>query len=400
LSGRSRYKAPASASEHWLNEESEMDANRPDDPTPSPDSGRPRRAPPTIDLEASEVTTKPADDADRGEQASQSSRPGSAALRPLWVAGAAGALTAALVLAIVWAVGWPAEPARPVSEINTGAIAALSSRVSDLEGQVSKRAAPDPAVASRLDVLEKSLASLRNELTTAKAQSGKLAAELDAVKSASPAPAAAPAAPDLLEIKQRLAEVERVVRADKENLAQVTDKPADDTALRRLVVASVLEISVRQGEPFSEALNAAGALAPDPQALKPLEAFASSGVPSPAVLCRELLTLVPKLEPPAAPNVTSGTGIVEHLKAGAAKLVRIERTDGIGNDRGAIVARVTAAALRNDLPDARRELSSLNPDDRAAAQGWLEKAGQRDAAVAASRHFATEAMAALAKPAP
>ena len=374
-----------------------MDDNRPDDPTLSPDSGRPRRAPPTIDLEASEVT-KPAEDVGQSEDSNPSSRPALAALHPFWVAGATGAVTAALVLAIVWAVGWPAEPARPIAEINTGAIEALTSRVGDLEGQVSKPAAPDPAMASRLDALAKSLASLKSELGTTQAQSQKLAAELDAVKSAPPASAAEPPSPDLSDIKGRLAEVEQAVRADKANLAQVTDKPADDTALRRLVVASMLEISVRQGEPFSEALNAAKALAVDPQQLKPLEDFASSGVPNPAVLCRELLTLVPKLEPPS-PNTTASTGIVDHLRAGAAKLVRIERTDAVGNDRGAIVARVTAAALRNDLPEARRELNSLSPDDRAAAQGWLAKAGERDAAVAASRHFAAEAMAALAKPA-
>ena len=38
--------------------------------------------------------------------------------------------------------------------------------------------------------------------------------------------------------------------------------------------------------------------------------------------------------------------------------------------------------------------------DRAAAQGWIEKADARDAALAVSRQFAAEAMTALAKPAP
>jgi hypothetical protein len=52
------------------------------------------------------------------------------------------------------------------------------------------------------------------------------------------------------------------------------------------------------------------------------------------------------------------------------------------------------------VSEARRELNSLDPADRAAAQGWLDKAGERDAALAASRQFATGAMAALAKPAP
>jgi hypothetical protein len=77
---------------------------------------------------------------------------------------------------------------------------------------------------------------------------------------------------------------------------------------------------------------------------------------------RELLTLVPKLSP-AQESATSGSGIVDRLQAGAAKLVRIERTDGVGNDRGAVVARVTAAALRNDFAEARRELKpAVNGD--------------------------------------
>ena len=377
-----------------------MDENRPDDPTPSPDSGRPRRAPPTIDLEASEVTTKPAEeDAGHSSDAGRSAFLSSAALRPFWVAGLTGAVTAALVIAVAWTLGWPGEASRPI-ENNTSNIEALASRVADLDARISKPASADPALVSRLDAQDKLIASLRGDLSSARAQSQKLSAELDAVKSANREAAPAPAAPDLSAIEGRLTELERAVRAEKDSLADVASKPADDTALRRVVVASMLEISVRQGEPFAQALKAAKALAPDAQTLKPLENFASTGVPNPAALCRELLTLVPKLEPPPPQNATTGTGIVEHLKAGAAKLVRIERTDAVGNDRGAIVARVTAAALRNDLAETRRELNSLDPADRAPAQGWLDKAGERDAALAASRHFAAEAMAALAKPAP
>jgi hypothetical protein len=118
-------------------------------------------------------------------------------------------------------------------------------------------------------------------------------------------------------------------------------------------------------------------------------------VPHPPALTRELLTLVSKLSP-AAESPTTGSGIVDRLQAGASKLVRIERTDVAGNDRSAVVARVTAAALRNDLADARRELASLDAADRAPAQAWLDKAAARDAALAASRQFAEEAMASLA----
>jgi hypothetical protein len=97
-------------------------------------------------------------------------------------------------------------------------------------------------------------------------------------------------------------------------------------------------------------------------------------------------------------EATTGSGIVARLQAGASKLVRIERTDAVGNDRGNVVARVTAAALRNDVNEARRELNTLPPADRAAAQGWIEKADARDAALAVSRQFADAAMAALATP--
>jgi hypothetical protein len=374
-----------------------MDDNRPDDAAASPDAGRPKRAPPTIDLEASEVT-KPAEDAGNGGPAGRSSRLSFAAISPFFVAAVTGAITAVLVMAVAWAMGWPGETARPIAETNAGAIEALSSRITELEGRVSKPAGPDPALSSRFDALEKSLASLRTDIAGARVRSEKIAAELDAVKSASPASATL-AAPDLSAIEGRLAEVERASRAEHDSIAQTASQPADDSALRRLVVASMLEISVRQGEPFTEALNAAKAVALDPQMLKSLENFAGTGVPNPASLCRELLTLVPKLEPPAG-NATTGTGIVDRLQAGAAKLVRIERTDAVGNDRGAIVARVTAAALRNDLTETRRELNSLSPADRAAAQGWLDKAGERDAALTASRHFATDAMSALAKSAP
>jgi hypothetical protein len=372
-----------------------MDDNRPDDAAASPDPGRPRRPPPTIDLEASEVT-KSAEDAGNSGSAGRSYRHSVAAIPPFLAAAVTGAITAVLVIVIAWAVGWPGATSRPMAE-NDVAVETLSSRITELEGRVSKPAGSDGALSSRFDALEKSLASLRTDVAGVRARSEKLAAELDAVKSAPPA--SAPAAVDLSAVEGRLAEVERAARAESESIAQATIKPADDTALRRLVVASMLEISVRQGEPFTEALNAAKVLAPDPQMLKPLENFAASGVPNPAGLCRELLTLVPKLEPPAE-NKTSGAGIVEHLKAGAAKLVRIERTDAAGTDRGAIVARVTAAALRNDLSEARRELNSLDPADRAAAQAWLDKVGERDAALAASHQFANEAMAVLAGPAP
>jgi hypothetical protein len=375
----------------------------PEDAKLSPDAGRAKRAPPTIDLEASDIS---------GETQNANSAAGATdhpkrAVR--WLSAASisagltsavtGAVTAALVIAVAWSMGWPGEasPPPPVPQADTTAIDTLTSRIANIEAKTAKPvvAASDPAAAARIDALEKSLGALRSEISALRAQSEKLAADINAAGSTPTASNVSPL-PDLAGINARLDQIEQS-RAETASQARA---PADDVALRRIVVASLLEVGVRQGEPFKTALAAAKSLVPDPDALKPLDDFAMTGVPSAAALSRELLTLVPKLSPPAADNATTGSGIVDRLQSGAAKLVRIERTDAVGNDRGAVVARVTAAALRNDFAEARRELNTLEPADRRAADAWIERANKRDAALAASRKFETEAMAALVKPAP
>ncbi len=383
-----------------------MDEEGSKDASPPANSGRAKRPPPTIDLEASEVSgdtqgTNPGSSAPpRRFLPWPLSRPSAAAISAMLTAAVTGAVTAALVIAIAWVAGWPGEtaPSSASSQSNASAVDTLAARVADIEARSARpmATASDPTLASRLEALEKSVASLRTEIAGARAQSEKLAADLNGVKSAS---REALSPQDIAAINERLSQMEHAARVEGTESARQDSKPADDAALRRVVVASMLDVSVRQGEPFVAVLPAAKSLAPDPDALKPLDDFAASGVPSAASLSRELLALVPKLSPPAQENATTGTGIVDRLQAGAAKLVRIERTDVVGNDRNAVVARVTAAALRNDYSEARRELNTLAAGDRAAAQAWLDKANERDAALSASRHFATEAMVALTKPA-
>ncbi len=374
----------------------------PEDTTPSPDSGRARRAPPTIDLEASEVSGETRNAGEDAPIEATQPEPGSPepvpAISPWVIAAVSGAVAASLVICVGWLLGWPAVlPATSSAPpFNAAVIDDLAARVAGIEAKVSKPAAPapDPAMVNRVEALEKSITTLRGDLSGLRAQSEKLTAAVNDMKST---PRESAASVDLSPINERIAQVERAARAQASEIAQGSARPADDVPLRRVVAASVLDVSVRQGEPYAAALAAAKSLAENADALKPLDDFAATGVPSAASLSRELLTLVPKLSP-APESATSGSGIVDRLQAGAAKLVRIERTDAVGNDRGAVVARVTAAALRNDFAEARRELKTLAPADRVAAQAWLDKADARDAALAASRQFASETMAVLAKP--
>lgn len=381
----------------------------PEDTSLAPDPGRAKRPPPTIDLEASEVTTSttsPAEDAapEAPPPEASPSKPARSSIATAVIAGISGAAVAALVFAGAMLAGWPEAPSAPpaAAPATSAATDDLAARLASLEERVGKppAPAPDPALAARVEALDKSVAALRGDLDGLSGRSEKLATEVNDIKTAphETAPQALP--PDLSGINDRIAGLERAIRAQKAEITQETAKPADDVPLRRIVAAGLLDVLVRVGDPFAAALTAAKSLTPNPDELKPLEAFAATGLPSPANLCRELLTLVPKLSPAAPVTATTGSGIVERLEAGAAKLVRIERTDIKGNDRENVVARVTAAALRNDVNEARRELNTLPPADRAAAQGWIEKADARDAALASSRQFAAAAMSALAAPAP
>lgn len=402
-----------------------MAEEKPEDTGPPPESGRVKREPPTIDLEASEVSSETraaASDSQPTEEMAQENpseaisseqlsskelppevppAPVSAPVSSWVVAPLSGAVAGALVIGLGWMLGWPTPAASPTvaaPQVNSAALDDLTARVASVETKTSKPpvAAPDPAAAARIEALEKSLASLRGELTAARAQSEKLAAAL-AAATAAPRDGSAPV--DLTAINERIAQIERTTKAQGAEIAQESAKPVDDMPLRRVVAATLLDVLVRTGDPYPSALAAAKSLAPNADALKPLAEFVTTGVPSAARLSGELLTLVPKLSPPVQETAATGTGIVDRLQAGAAKLVRIERTDTVGNDRGAVVARITAAALRNDSNEARRELKTLAPADRAAAQAWLDKADARDAALAASRQFAADAMSALAKPA-
>jgi hypothetical protein len=406
--------------------------DRPEDKGPLGDSSRPRREPPTIDLQATEVSETPretmkaeaakseavqetvkAEEVAQAEQTPEPSpepaaepiaKPVSRPISPWAIAPISGAVAATLVIAVGWALGWPTVQA-PAPQPKAAAIDDLTARIAGLETKAGKPVA-DPAAAARMEGIEKSLAALRGELAATRAQADKLASAINEAKPA-PGGGAGPAV-DLSAINARIAEIERATRAQAAEITQQASKisaakpadakPADDVPLRRLVAASLLDVLVRVGDPFVTALAATKSLTPDADALKPLDAFAVRGVPNVNALCRELITIVPKLNPPAPDNTaTTGTGIVDRLQAGAAKLVRVQRADATGDDRGSIVARVTAAGLRNDLAEARRELNTLPAADRAPAQAWLDKADARDAALAASRKLAADAMAALAQ---
>ena len=306
--------------------------DRSEDTGSLPGSERPKRAAPTIDLEATvvsddtkssaekssaeappepetapEAATVSSTEEPRAESvAPPASAPVSAPVSPWIVAPVSGAVAAALVIGVGWMLGWP--PIQPASAPSapqlTAAVDGLTGRVAGLESKAGK-AVPDPAAAARTEAVEKSVAALRSELTAARAQNEKLASALDDVKSAPRGDGGA--SPDLAAFGDRLAKVESQMRAQSAEIAQqgskladskaAEAKPADDMPLRRVVAAALLDVLVRIGDPYPAALSTAKALTPNPDALKPLDQFAEKGVPNANRLSTELLALVPKLLP-------------------------------------------------------------------------------------------------------
>ena len=376
--------------------------------------GARKRPPPTIDLTASEVSDSARAEQQSSEDAAaapesaaspppqEDKRPRAAALLLSVIAGASAALA---VLGAAYVAGWPPAPAPVVQPAPDGAtkadVATLGARLAKIESDAAKPAPPpaaDPALASRLGALEKSVAALRDELAASRAQGEKTAAALDALKAApAVAPVAVAALPDVSAIEDRLGRIERdtaALAAKAETPAPAPQPPTDDPRLRRVAAAPLLESAVRDGAPYGDALAAAKASADNASALAPLDPFASTGVPGAAALCRELLGLLPKAAP--KPDAPPPSNLLDRLRHSAMKLVRVSRVDEPAGD--AALARVAAAAKRDDLDAARREVKQLAPSERAPLQAWLDKVEARDAARAAARQFAADAMAALAKP--
>jgi hypothetical protein len=141
------------------------------------------------------------------------------------------------------------------------------------------------------------------------------------------------------------------------------------------------------------------ALGVDQSATAVLAPFAASGVPSSAALAHELAGLMPALAQASvtAPGENSFLG---RLEDNAQKLVRITPVDApAGNDPSAVIARLTIDAARVDIAAASTDFAALPDPAKPVAADWVKKAEARDAAIAASRQIAADALAALSKPA-
>ncbi len=136
----------------------------------------------------------------------------------------------------------------------------------------------------------------------------------------------------------------------------------------------------------------------DENALAPLAPFAVDGIPSAAVLAREFAALMPSLLQASGTASRDGS-FLSRLAAHAQNLVSITPVDDPeGNDASAVVTRVSSEAARGDFAAVLVDAARLPDRERSVADAWVKKVEAREAALAASRRIAADALAALSKP--
>src|SRR5262245_29171403 len=413
-----------------------------DHPSSGPPGGR-RRTGPTIDLDATDVTSRPT--MTGGADTAGAASPGPAFTRWLpphvpWRtigAGVGGLLLVAVAIffASRFTSGDGAPPpgpgANPLEErlarlerqvrelsgrtqppvVDPKVIDDLVSRVAKLEAAQARPPGADSNVFNRIATLEGALKAIEEKLGVVARRTDEIAVIAREAREKADATAAAlaeltrkvaqlgpPGGPraEIDALVTRIAALESTAKAIEVEIAKRS--LGDSADVRRAVTASALNGAVERADPFAAELAAAKALATDPNVLAPLDQFAQTGVPSAASLGRELVTLIPALTQQAG-GVSRDAGFLERMQAGAERLVRIRPIEDVpGDDPAAVLARVEVRANQADLAGALAELAKLPASAQAPAQAWIAKAKARIAALAASRRFTADSLAAIGKP--
>ncbi len=392
--------------------------------TSEPDS-TPRRRPPTIDLTAKEVEPETPSStqesaADAAEDLTTHKEPPGepnhsnflARVSPYAVGALVGAVVLGAIMAGFWMVGvFPphqtaAAPGAQVAKV--ASTAEISSRLDKIQQELQAPHA-DQALAARVAAAEAQTKSLADSLAALGRRLDEVPAATQSAFAQAKTPAPATDArknatrtgveqSDIDAINNRIAALESTMKSLSTD-AQRTSS-ADDRAARLAVAAEALRAAVDRGAPYQAELALAQALGADQTATAPLEPFAADGLPNAAALAHEFALLTPSLlqASGAAPRESSFLG---NLEAHAQKLVRITPIEApAGDDPASVIARINIDAARGDIAAALAGIARLSESARALAASWVKKAEAREAASAASRRIAADALAAIGRPAP
>jgi len=343
--------------------------------------------------------------------------------RPLLEAGLAGGLVALIVFFVLWLAGLFSGTesqsdhqlarieaqlremaSRPTSHIpEPGAVEELTARLEKLERATPRAAGNDAAAGAAIEgaikPVQAAVADLARHVEDNTTAIRDARGKVEAALAAAAAARLAAERNNVEALSNRVVALERASKTLPDEVAKSLAL-AGDRPLRAAMAAQALRTAVERGDPFVAELSATKVNGVDPRTLAPLEPFAANGLPSAALLARQLSDLAPEmLKSNAAP--TPAGGFLDRLQANAEKLVRIRPTDEVlGDDPAAVVSRAQAKAARSDFTGALAELNALPANVRAPAEDWIKKVEARNAAMDASRRVVADALAALGKASP
>jgi hypothetical protein len=343
--------------------------------------------------------------------------------RPLLEAGLAGGLVALVVFLVLWLGGLFSgtenlsdqrlarmeaqlreTASRPAPRDLGPRTEELAARLQKLESAPARTAANGAAAGAAgegaIKPVQAAVADLARRVEDNAAAIRDARSQADAAMAAADAARVAAERNNAEALGNRVAAVERASKALSDEVAKSL-ATAGDRLLRAVVAAQALRTAVERGDSFVAELSATKAAGVDPRALAPLEPFAANGLPSSALLARQLSDLAPEmLKAPAAATPPAG-GFLDRLQANAEKLVRIRPIDEMsGDDPAAVLSRAQAKAARSDFTGALAELNALPANIRGPAEDWIKKVEARNVAMNASRRVVADALAALGKASP
>ena len=305
----------------------------------------------------------------------------------------------------------PSAAASPAAAQNSPISPDLTARLDKIERAIEAQRS-DPSlgnrvaeVAAQTKSLGDNLAALTRRVDEAAATSQSAAKAADsAVNAAGAAKSANEAASkdqvqreDVDALAKRTMALESAVKGLAAATAPLAAAGVNDRTARLSIAAEALRAAVERGTPYQAELRAVHALGVDEKATAALEPFAASGVPSAAALARELAALVPALQGASEPR-SGQTTFLDRLKSNAQNLVRITPLSApAGNDPQTAVDRIRRDAAHADIAAALADLNALPDAAKPLAADWSKKAAAREAALAASRQIAADAVAALAQ---
>jgi hypothetical protein len=299
-----------------------------------------------------------------------------------FIGAAVGALVMAAILAGLWLAGVVPAPNASLAGTNN-TTSGISAQLDKIQAELQARP-PEQALGTRLTAVE----------AQAKALSDSLAALSHRLDDVAVAAKASVQHSDIDTLAARIAALEDNVKTLSENVAH-RPTSADDRAARTAVAAEALRAVVERGAPYQAELAAVKSLGADQSAMGSLEPFAADGIPATAALAHELSLLTPALLQASGAAAKDGS-FIQRLERSAKSLVRVAPIDAPPSDEpSAIIARLNADAERADIADAVAEIARLPQSAQTLAEPWVQKVNARNAAIAAGRRIAADALAAL-----